>query len=235
MIFMSETEDLNIGIVLQYRIDTNFNIKGSIDADRLVRQARDCGFRGISVADSDANQQNMVIEACKKYNIKFCQKRPAIPLTGPDILAKLIAARLDKQNIYFEVKLDQDGTIEKGQLADLELLRNWIDRFGHAYYEMRPDKEIKTDANAHIFKNELAPYQIYVFIHQPLPKQINLSNLPKIEKAMWIDTRKDLEFTQDGDKLTINLNRDPDDEKFTIYGLRLQAHRPQDDMGPTKY
>lgn len=229
------TEDLNIGIVLQYRIDTNFNIKGTIDADRLVRQARDCGFRGISVAVADPIQQNMVIEACNKYHIKFCQERPAIILGGPDILAKLIAARLDKQNIYFEIKLDQDGAIEKDQLADLDLLRQWIDRFGHAYYEMRPDKEIKTTANAHIFKNELAPYQIYVFIHQPLPEKIELTGTPHIEKAMWIDTRQELEYKQDGDKITIELKRDPDDEEFTIYGLRLQAHRPEDDMGPTKY
>ncbi|CCI82036.1 hypothetical protein [Lactobacillus hominis] len=229
------TEDLNIGIVLQYRIDTNFNIKGSIDADKLVRQARDCGFRGVSVSVADKEQEKMVEDACQKYSIKFCQKRPAIVLGGPDILAKLIAARLDKQNIYFEIDLTQDGTIKDSQLEDLELLRKWVDRFGHAYYEMRPDKTIKTDANAHVFKNELAEYQIYVFIHQPLPEKIELTNLPHIEKAMWIDTRKDLDFSQKDDKVTINLKRDDEDEKFTIYGLRLQAHRPEDDMGPTKF
>ncbi len=234
---MTEREDLNIGIVLQYKVESNFDFDkfGALDADKLVCHARDCGFRGVSLSDGTDEQAELLRQSCDKYSIKFCQKRPAIPLEGPDILAKLIAARLDNMNIYFQVALNADGTIKQDEEADMDLLRQWIDKFGHAYFEARPDKEIKTDAMAHIFKNAIAPYQIYVFIHNPLPEKIILTHVPKIEKAMWIDTRKDLEFTQDGDKLTITLHRDNDDADFTIHGLRLQAHRPEDDMGPTKY
>ena len=42
---MCEKEDLNIGLVLQYQVAP----KGTIDADALVRHARDCGFRGVSI------------------------------------------------------------------------------------------------------------------------------------------------------------------------------------------
>lgn len=226
-------EDLNIGIVLQYTIDTNN--KGGIDPDLLVRQARDTGFRGVSIKDGDEMQEKLLKESCTKYSIKFCQPRPALPLAGPDILAKLMAARSDGYNIYFEVKLNQEGQVEPKELKDLDLLRQWIDRFGHAYYEARPDKKITTDGNATIFRNSVANYQIYVFIHQPIPEKIFLHNVPEIKTVMWIDTRKELKFKQDGSDLTIELKRDPDDADFTIYGLRLQEHRPEDDIKETKY
>lgn len=225
-------EDLNIGIVLQYTIDGN---DGSIDADLLVRQARDAGFRGVSIKDADAMQEKLLKESCQKYSIKFCQPRPALPLAGPDILAKLMAARLDDYNIYFEIKLNKSGEIDSKEYKQLDLLRQWIDRFGHAYYEARPDKDITTNGNATIFRNNVANYQIYVFIHQPLSQQITLHNVPEIKTVMWIDTRKELNFTQDGSEITIDLKRDPDDDNFTIYGLRLQEHRPEDDIKETKY
>lgn len=225
-------EDLNIGIVLQYTIDDN---NGSLDADLLVRQARDAGFRGVSIKDSNDMQKESLKEACLKYSIKFCQPRPALPLAGPDILAKLMAARLDSYNIYFEIKLNKSGEIEAKEQEQLNLLRQWVDRFGHAYYESRPDKDITTDANATIFRNNVANYQIYVFIHQPLSQQITLHNVPEIKTVMWIDTRKELNFTQNGSEITIDLKRDPDDANFTIYGLRLQEHRPEDDIKETKY
>ena len=72
-------------------------------------------------------------------------KRPAEKLISPDVLAKLIAARLDDMNIYFEVKLNQDGSINNESEPAIETLRKWIDRFGHAYYESRADHEIKAD------------------------------------------------------------------------------------------
>lgn len=226
-------EDLNIGIVLQYTIDINNH--GGIDPDLLVRQARDSGFRGVSVKDADPMQEKLMKESCEKYSIKFCQSRPALQLAGPDILAKLMAAREDGYNIYFEVNLNQDGQIDPKEFKQLDILRQWIDRFGHAYYEARPDKKITTNNNASIFRNNIANYQIYVFIHRPLTKQIILHNVPEIKTVMWIDTRKELDFKQEDSDLTIDLKRDPDDADFTIYGLRLQEHRPEDDIKETKY
>lgn len=234
---MTEKEDLDIGVVLQYTVySPNLKKHGGIDADSLVRHARDCGFRGVSVADADPLQEKLVKESCTKYGMTFCEKRPAIPLDGgPDILAKLISARLAKQNIYLQVDLAEDGTIANEDVETMDILRKWIDRFGHAYFEARPDKDITTNANAHIFKNWHAPYQIYVFLHKPLPAILELDNVPEIQKAMWIDTRKEIDFKQDGNKLTLTLKRDDEDDDFNIHGLRLQAHRPEDEMGPTKF
>lgn len=224
-------EDLNIGLILQYNTDH----AQKIDTDNLVRFARNNGFRGVSITDNDDSQIKSLQDACEKYSIAFCEKHPAIKLEGPDILARLIAARLEKQNIYLEVDLNEAGDVDQDKYPDLEIIQNWIGRFGHAYFEARPDKEIKINTEAHAFKNAIAPYQIYVFIHQPLPGKVELDHVPEIKEAMWIDTRKDLEFEQDGDHLTITLQRDEDDDNFTIYGLRLQAYRPEDTMGPTKY
>lgn len=230
-LYADNPEDLNIGIVLQYNIADN----GAIDADTLVRHARDCGFRGVSVSGGDTLQANLLKESCEKYSLKFCQQRSAIKLEGPDTLTKLMIARNELRNIYFEVDLDKDGQISTDEVPAMDNLREWIDRFGHAFYEARPTKDITTDSNAYIYKNAIAPYQIYIFIHKPLEDKIILKGVPEIKRAIWIDTRKELEFTQDGDQITINLVREDDDEDFTIYGLRLEAHRPEDDLGPTEF
>lgn len=229
---MCEKEDLNIGLVLQYQVAP----KGSIDADVLVRHARDCGFRGVSIKDGNDTQVAALQAACQKYAIKFCQKRPAEKLISPDVLAKLIAARLDNMNIYFEVELNQDGSINSESDPAMKTLRKWIDRFGHAYYESRADQEIKADEdNVHVFYNAIANYQRYIFIHIPLEESIELKHVPHVEEAVWIDTRNDVEFEQDGDHLSIKLDRKEDNSDFSVYGLRLQLHRPEDDLGKTEY
>ena len=229
---MCEKEDLNIGLVLQYQVAP----KGSIDADALVRHARDCGFRGVSIKDGNDAQVAALQAACQKYAIKFCQKRPAEKLISPDVLAKLIAARLDNMNIYFEVELNQDGSINSESDPAMKTLRKWIDRFGHAYYESRADHEIKADEdNVHVFYNAVANYQRYIFIHIPLEESIELKHVPRVEEAAWIDTRNDVEFEQDGDHLSIKLDRKENNSDFSVYGLRLQLHRPEDDLGKTEY
>ena len=179
---MSEKEDLNIGLVLQYQVAP----KGVIDADALVRYARDCGFRGVSIKDANDAQMTEMKAACQKYTIKFCQKRPAEKLISPDVLAKLIAARLDNMNIYFEVELNADGSIKSESDPAMETLRKWISRFGHAYYESRADHEIKPDEdNVHVFYNAIAKYQRYVFIHIPLEESIELKHVPHVEEAAY--------------------------------------------------
>ena len=44
-----------------------------------------------------------------------------------------------------------------------------------------------------------------------------------------------MEFEQDGDHLRIKLNRQEGGEEFSVYGLRLQLHRLEDDLGKTEY
>lgn len=229
---MSEKEDLNVGLVLQYQVAP----KGKIDADSLVRYARDHGFRGVSIKDGNNNQMMEMQAACQKYAIKFCQKRPAEKLISPDVLAKLIAARLDDMNIYFEVELNQAGSIKPDSDPAMKTLSKWIDRFGHAYYESRADHEIKAEEdNVHVFYNAIAKYQRYIFIHIPFEKSIELKDVPRVEEAAWIDTRNEVEFEQHGDHLRLKLDRQVDDNEFSVYGLRLQLHRPEDDLGKTEY
>ena len=49
----------------------------------------------------------------------------------------------------------------------------------------------------------------------------------------WIEHRSDLDFNYKDQKLTINLVK-PDDE-FAWQVLRIQAHRPEDDILETKF
>lgn len=67
---MCEKEDLNIGLVLQYQVAP----KGTIDADALVRHARDCGFRGVSIKDGDDITSGALQDALSKYAIKVLSK-----------------------------------------------------------------------------------------------------------------------------------------------------------------
>ena len=89
--------------------------------------------------------------------------------------------------------------------------------------------------SVHVFYNAIAKYQRYIFIHIPLEDSIELKHVPHVEEAAWIDTRNEVEFDQDGDHLHLKLNRKADSEKFSVYGLRLQLHRPEDDLGKTEY
>jgi hypothetical protein len=65
--------------------------------------------------------------------------------------------------------------LKPNQILQWKTLRNWISRFGHAYYESRADHEIKADEdNVHVFYNAISKYQRYVFIHIPLEESIEL-------------------------------------------------------------
>ncbi|QNQ82826.1 hypothetical protein FP435_00650 [Lactobacillus sp. PV037] len=230
-LYADNPEDLNIGIVLQYHI----NWEGKIDSDTLIKKARNNGFRGVSVRNATKEQITSLQKACEKYSIKFCQSRPALRLYDADDITKIIIARFEKRNAYFEVDLTKEGHLTSEDSDLLLHLRNWLDSFGHAFYEARPEKNITSNPHAYIFKNAIAPYQIYIFIHQPLPETITLVGMPEIKRAMWIDSRTEIDFNQNKDQVTLELKRNDEDKKFNIYGIRFEAHRPEDDLGPTKY
>lgn len=230
-LYADNPEDLNIGIVLQY----NINWEGQIDSDALVKRARNNGFRGVSVRNASQEQIESLQQACEKYTIKFCQTRPALQLYDADDITKIVIARSENRNAYFEVDLTTDGHLTPEDSDLLLHLRDWLDSFGHAFYEARPEKSITSTPHTYLFKNVIAPYQIYSFIHQPLPETITLTGMPEIKRAMWIDSRKEINFEQNNDEVVLNLSRSDDDQKFNIYGIRFEAHRPEDDLGPTKY
>lgn len=230
-LYADNPEDLNVGIVLQYNINWN----GQIDSDALVKRARDNGFRGVSVHNANQAQIENLKQACEKYTIKFCETQPALQLYDSDDITKIIIARSENRNAYFEVDLTPDGHLTSKDSELLLHLRDWLDSFGHAFYEARFAKNITSTPHTYIFKNAIAPYQIYAFIHQPLPKNITFSGMPEIKHTMWIDSRNEIEFEQNKDQVILHLTRNDDDKKFNIYGIRFEAHRPEDDLGPTKY
>ena len=77
-------------------------------------------------------------------------------------------------------------------------------------------------------------YQKYVFLPSPLPDKIVVEGLvEEPNRVEWIEHRTDLDFNYKDQKLTINLVN-PDDE-FAWQVLRIQAHRPEDDILETKF
>lgn len=230
-LYADNPENLNVGVVLQY----NINWEGKIDSDALVKRARDNGFRGISVHNASQDQINSLKQACKKYTIEFCETQPALQLYDSDDITKIIIARSENRNAYFEVDLTKEGQLTPEDSKLLLHLRDWLDSFGHAFYEARPQKNITSTPYTYIFNNAIAPYQIYSFIHQPLPKTITLTGMPEIKHAMWIDSHEEIDFEQNNEQVLLHLSRSDNDKKFNLYGIRFETHRPEDDLGPTKY
>lgn len=217
-------ENLNIGLILQYNLtNTDF------DADELVKQARNYGFRGVEFKNCDLNTPDIAV-ACKLYGIELINTKDSLKINNNDNLSKLIKARLLKKNAYFSVNLTDHNQITEENHAELSKLRKWIDSFGHAFYNARPSSISSNQDNIFVLENHYAPYQIYVFIESPLPEEIILDNCPLINHASWIDTRKDLDFKQKDNQVSIELQRKAEDEKFEIYALRIQLHRPEDDI-----
>ena len=72
------------------------------------------------------------------------------------------------------------------------------------------------------------------FLQNPLPKKIVVEGLSEEpNRVEWIEHRIDLDFNYKDHKLTIKLIK-PDDE-FAWQVLRIQAHRPEDDILETKF
>jgi hypothetical protein len=213
---------------LDLALELTFKAAKNIDADKLVRYARDNGWRGASLVGTP-EQKDAFAQACQKYTIAFVE--PATEeLPHTDLLAKILAKRRASQNASYLVSLDPDGHLQKNDEQAIASLSAWLHYFGHALYEGRPS-DVKTEAPNFVLQNAHASYNLYLFVTS-FEKKVHLQNLPdKIQRIEWIDTRKQLDIPENNEFSLTDDGPEPD----TVRVLRIMLHRPEDDIVKTQF
>lgn len=210
-----------------FAIVLNFNLNNTenVDIDSLVKKARDIGVRAISGNEKFS-------EACAKYTIKLLPPTNGVELTEANVINTLIKNRKDGKSTIININLKDGGFTETDQKM-LEKINSWMHMFGHAFNEGKPS-DLTVDQDGFVLVNRHVPYQKYIFLKNPLPEKITVTGLTKEpNRVEWIENRVDLKFDFNGNKLTINLIK-PDDE-FEWEVIRIQEHRPEDDIAETKF
>ncbi len=210
-----------------FAIVLNYQLNGNADADFLVKTARDIGARAVMT-----NAQNDDFKvACAKYTILLANAENGIDLTSDNVIDAMVNNRKNGKATIINVPV-ANGNFSAATQEMLDTINNWMHQFGHAFNEGQPSA--LASSNGFILENRHANYQKYVFLQNPLPKKIVVEGLSEEpNRVEWIEHRIDLDFNYKDHKLTIKLIK-PDDE-FAWQVLRIQAHRPEDDILETKF
>lgn len=220
-----------------FAIVLNFKLKNAKDvaADFLVKTARNIGARVIA---ADANIPDFK-KACAKYTISLIEKpTQGTDLTATDAIDRLISNRKAGAKTIINVSVTEDGKLAPETELMLKQINNWMHIFGHAFNESEPCTlkvgNVAEDS-CFILQNRHAKYQKYIFVKAPLPETIKIIGLTaKPNRIELIDQRTELEFGFSNNELTIDLtNSNKNDYDWQI--IRIQEHRPEDDIKETKF
>lgn len=210
-----------------FAIVLNFKLTGNADADFLVKTARNIGIRAVM---SD-NQQDDFAKACSKYNIFLAKQADGLDLNSDNVIDTIVTNRQNGKNTIINLPVI-DGKIAAKDQEMLDALNTWMHLFGHALNESQKS-ELKAD-HGFILENRHANYQKYVFLKRPLPEKVVVTGLKhEPNRIEWIDRRTDLDFNFKDGKLTIDLTKPESDLTWQV--VRLQAHRPEDDIIHTEF
>lgn len=211
----------DFAIVLNFKISNEDNT----DLDFLVKTARDIGARAVSGS-------NKLKAACDKYTI-FLTQENGQDLTADQVIETMVQNRKNGQRTVINIPVNEDGKFSDETTQMLQAINNWMHMFGHAFNEGTPSA-LTVDQDGFILENRHADYQKYVFLKEPLPQKVTVSGLSQEpNRVEWIENRTHLDFTFKDGKLEITLTK-PDDN-FVWEVLRIQAHRPEDDIKETKF
>ncbi|RVU70438.1 MULTISPECIES: hypothetical protein [Lactobacillus] len=211
-----------------FAIILSFQIKhpDSTNADQLVKTARDIGVRAVSGSD-------LLKDACQKYTISLAEPTDGLDLTSDNVIDTLVTRREQGKSTVINIPVAADGKFSEETVALFDTINHWMHMFGHALNDGEVSK-LTVDHDGFVLVNRHADYQKYVFLKQPLPEQIVVTGLEQEpNRVEWIENRKDLDFNFENGKLTIQVTA-PDDS-FPWQVLRIQAHRPEDDLAETKF
>ena len=220
-----------------FAIVLNFKLKNAKDvaADFLVKTARNIGARVIA-ADADIPDFK---KACAKYTISLMEKpTQGTDLTATDVIDRLVLNRKAGAKTIINVSVTEDGKLAPETELMLKQINNWMHIFGHAFNESEPCAlkvgNVAEDS-CFILQNRHAKYQKYIFVKAPLPETIKIIGLTaKPNRIELIDQRTELEFEFSNNELTIDLtNSNKSDYDWQI--IRIQEHRPEDDIKETKF
>lgn len=210
-----------------FAIVLNFNLNNeeNVDFDSLVKKARDIGVRAISGSENFKN-------ACSKYTIKLVPAEDGLNLNKDNVINTMVENRKNGVKTVINVNVE-NGEISQSDQEMLEQINSWMHMFGHAFNEGKPST-LTVDHDGFILENRHANYQKYVFLKNPIPEKIVVTGLNKEpNRVEWIENRIDLKFDYEDSQLTINLVKP--DEEFDWEVIRIQAHRPEDDITETKF
>ena len=220
-----------------FAIVLNFKLKNAKDvaADFLVKTARNIGARVIA---ADANIPDFK-KACAKYTISLIEKpTQGTDLTATDAIDRLISNRKAGAKTIINVPVTEDGKLAPETELMLKQINNWMHIFGHAFNESEPCTlkvgNVAEDS-CFILQNRHAKYQKYIFVKSPLPETIKITGLTaKPNRIELIDQRTELEFEFSNNELTIDLT-DSNKSDYDWQIIRIQEHRPEDDIKETKF
>ena len=220
-----------------FAIVLNFKLKNAkdVDADFLVKTARNIGARVIA---ADANIPDFK-KACAKYTISLIEKpTQGTDLTATDAIDRLVSNRKAGAKTIINVPVTEDGKLTPETELMLKQINNWMHIFGHAFNESE-HCALKVgnvaEDSCFVLQNRHAKYQKYIFVKAPLPETIKIIGLTaKPNRIELIDQRTELEFGFSNNELTIDLtNSNKNDYDWQI--IRIQEHRPEDDIKETKF
>lgn len=211
-----------------YAIILNFNITNeqNLDTDDLVKVARNIGVRAVSGPE-------ILKDACQKYTINLSEPKNGEDLTADNVIDEMMQNRKNGKQTIINITVDEDGNINSASQELLDKINNWMHMFGHAFNEGHPSN-LEVDQDGFVLENHHADYQKYVFLKSPLPKEIVISGLEQEpNRVEWVENRIDLDYSFKNHALKIKLEEPADNFKWQV--LRIQAHRPEDDIKETKF
>lgn len=209
-----------------FAIILNYKIKGpDFDPDYLVKTARNIGARAVSGDEK-------LKAACQKYTIAYLEETNGEQLTEETAIETIVQNRQHNQQTIIDIPVE-NGKFDQETQKLLNAINKWMHMFGHALNE-GTSSQLAVDQDGFVLENRYAPYQKYVFIKQPLPAEITVSGLSQApNRVEWIENRIDLDFNYQDGLLKISLSKP--DEQFNWEILRIQSHRPEDDIKETKF
>lgn len=212
----------DFALVLNFKLNKQENV----DPDFLVKTARNIGARAVSGSE-------LLKEACAKYTIYLTKQNDGLTLTADNVIDRMVENRKNGKPTIINIPVNSDGKFDEATDKLLSTINNWMHMFGHAFNEGK-ESALTVDHNGFVLENRHAAYQKYVFLKHPLPEKIVVTGLDKEpNRVEWIEKRVDLDFSFKDGKLNIQLTK-PDDD-FIWQVLRIQAHRPEDDIAETKF
>ncbi len=195
------------------------------DPDFLVKTARNIGARAVSGSPQ-------LKAACQKYTIALIPAHKGESLSSQQVIDRMVRNRQQGKATFISVNLKENGDLTEQSQTLCRTINQWMHLFGHAFNE-GAISQLRVD-HGFVLTNRHANYQKYVFLKEPLPARIKLRGLKKEpNRVEWIANRQDLAFHFENGLLTITLTKPAVSAPWQV--LRIQAHRPEDDLKSTKF
>lgn len=204
----------------------NFKLKeGHYDPDFLVKTARNIGARAVSGSEE-------LKAACQKYTICLAQPQSGQDLKADNVLAAMMSNKKAGKATIINVPVETNGQFSEPLKQMFRVINSWMHLFGHAFNEGRVS-HLSVSPTGFVLENRHAPYQKYVFLND-FPAEITIQGLTQEpNRVEWIANRAALAFNFQAGKLKIGLTKPKLDFPWQV--LRIQAHRPEDDLANTKF